>query len=292
MIILREDVSQPPSDKATPPNVHDIIIFDVLFGAGVVFLLPILSVALYSRHIKRASTWYMVIGSWVITSLSNLILLGQQTGRPPNAGICLMQAMLIYATPVLCSFTAVAFMLQVYLSIILSLRWNSKISRVQMRFLHLVPVVSFFCVLIEVMIIGLLNPAQVQRTSSGVYCNLSGSLASMITAGLTILAMLMIIIVEILTAITLRRLWKSSGRTNAVANNEFLSIDVIARVAVFSFCPMIALAISLLQYLPSHNIDIAKLEIAVAILPCCAILIFGSQKDLLRAFMFWKGQKI
>jgi len=280
--------SRSPTENVAPPNVHFIIIFDVLYGVGLVFLLPILYTALRSPGIKRASTWFMVIGSWVVTSLSNLILLGQQTGPPPRISVCLMQAMLVYASPILCSFSALAFMLQVYLSVPLALKSNSKISRTQTRLLHLVPCTSFLCVLIEVLIIGLLNPEKIQRAQEGMYCNLSGSTSYIITAGLTISATVIMIIIEVLTAMTLRRIWKSSARLNDVQNNEFLSMDVIARVAAFSFCPMIALAVSLLQYLPKHDNTKEKLQLVIATLPCCAILIFGSQRDILRAWMFWR----
>lgn len=275
-----------PDGATAPPNVHDIVIFDVLNGVGLAFLLPILYTALRSTNIKRASTWFMVTGSWVVTSLSSLILVGQQTGPPPRTSICLMQAMLVYASPVLCSFSAVAFMLQVYLSIVLAVKSNSKISRTQTRLLHLVPCISFFCVLIEVLIVGLLNPQKIRRDPSGMYCNLSGPISYTISAGVTVLAMIMVIVIEFLTAIALRRIWKSSTK-GEVQNNEFLSMDVIARVAAFSFCPMVALAVSLFQYVPNHDNAKAKFELVVAALPCCAVLIFGSQRDILRAWMFW-----
>jgi hypothetical protein len=82
-------------------NIQFIIAFDVLYFIGLFSLLFIIATALLSPSIQRSSTWYMFIWSWIITCISSLILVGQQTGPAPSTAVCLFQAMLIYTTPVL-----------------------------------------------------------------------------------------------------------------------------------------------------------------------------------------------
>lgn len=92
-----EDTASPTSQ-----NIRDIIAFDVLYGVGLVLLILLLFTALFSpRHIKRGPTWFMMLVGWIITSMGNLIIVGQQTGSPPGQAVCLLQAMLVYASPVL-----------------------------------------------------------------------------------------------------------------------------------------------------------------------------------------------
>ncbi|KDR76147.1 hypothetical protein GALMADRAFT_225829 [Galerina marginata CBS 339.88] len=108
----------------------------------------------------------------LIASITNVLLLGRQTGPQPNVGLCLFQAMLIYAFPVLCAFSAASFTLQVYLSIHLALKSDSKLSKASQTWLLVVPCAFFFAVLLEVFIVGLLDIAEVKRDPMGVNCKI------------------------------------------------------------------------------------------------------------------------
>ncbi|KDR76233.1 hypothetical protein GALMADRAFT_156339 [Galerina marginata CBS 339.88] len=285
---LREAGTPSVDNNVPPPNVPFIVAFDIIYAIGLVSLGAILLTAWRSSQIKRASTWIMVIVSWFITSLANLILVGQQTGRPPMTGVCLTQAMLIYALPIFCSFYATAFMWQVYLSISLALRSGSTVSRTQMALLHAVPCASFLGILIEVLVFGVLRPDTIQRHPLGMYCHLTISTPSKITAGLTILALIVFFSLEVSIAITLWRLWKSSGKLSPLRTQDHISIDVAARVVIFGFCPMVAIGVSALQYIPKFTINDTKTSLIQAALPVVASLIFGTQRDILRVWMFWR----
>ncbi|KAH9481984.1 hypothetical protein JR316_0006514 [Psilocybe cubensis] len=280
-------------DAAGPAsqNIRDIIVFDVLYGVGLVLLILLLFTALFSpRHIKRGPTWFLMLVGWIITSMGNLIIVGQQTGPPPSQAICLFQAMLVYASPVLTSSTAFVFVFQVYMSFRMAANSSNQpmLSRKQVAWMNFIPWIGFVAVLVEILIIGIKNPNEVRRNEPGTYCSLSGSIGYGVTAGLTVLAMLAVLVMEFLTGRILRRVWKNSETVQLIRNNELFSIETMARLGIFCFCPMIALAVSCLQYFPGHSNLGASLQLAIAILPCCAILIFGSQKDIVRA---WTCQK-
>lgn len=119
--------------EADTPDLQLIVAFNVLQIVGFLLLVPVILTAWLSPRVRRTSTWFSFVLSWVLSSVAYFILMGQQTGPPPNAGVCLFQAALIYATPALyvCvtvgywlmlmqrsrnAFTAVAYLLQVSLA--------------------------------------------------------------------------------------------------------------------------------------------------------------------------------
>uniref|UniRef100_A0A8H7XM96 Uncharacterized protein n=1 Tax=Psilocybe cubensis TaxID=181762 RepID=A0A8H7XM96_PSICU len=268
-------------DAAGPAsqNIRDIIVFDVLYGVGLVLLILLLFTALFSpRHIKRGPTWFLMLVGWIITSMGNLIIVGQQTGPPPSQAICLFQAMLVYASPVLTSSTAFVFVFQVkttdsfrYLRFTFPLPTGLYVLPNGSQLFQSTNAQSetssmgFVAVLVEILIIGIKNPNEVRRNEPGTYCSLSGSIGYGVTAGLTVLAMLAVLVMEFLTGRILRRVWKNSETVQLIRNNELFSIETMARLGIFCFCPMIALAVSCLQYFPGHSNLGASLQLAIAI---------------------------
>ena len=82
-------------------TIRLIALFDALYIVGLVSLIAIILTAWLSPTIRRSSTWFMFIWSWVFSSTANTLILGQQMGPEPMTGICLFQAMLVYGSPVL-----------------------------------------------------------------------------------------------------------------------------------------------------------------------------------------------
>lgn len=91
------------SDKLTDDTTHNRFIFAFISMQliGACLLAVILLTALISQHVKRHSTWYSFIASWIFSSLCCclLFLAGQQIGGPPNIILCTIQGALIYAAP-------------------------------------------------------------------------------------------------------------------------------------------------------------------------------------------------
>jgi len=159
-----------------------------------------------------------------------------------------------------------------------------------MILLHTVPCVSFLCVLVEVLIVGVLQPDSIQRHPLGMYCHLTVSTAPKITAGLSIIAMAAFLCLEGAIGLTLWRLWRSSGKLTPLRTQDHISIDVAARVVIFGFCPMIAIGVSAVS-IPKLSVDDNKTTLIQAALPVTASLIFGTQRDILLAWMFWRRRE-
>ncbi|KAF8968130.1 hypothetical protein BDZ97DRAFT_1916349 [Flammula alnicola] len=285
-------------DVATHPNVHFIIIFDILHIIGPVPLLAILLTAWRSSEVTRTSTQVMSLSSWIIFSVANLVILGQQTGPPPATSICLVQAMLIYSSPVLVlhltdvSIVVHFLRLDAYLSASLSIMPNSRISRTHMILFYVIPCGVPLAIIIEVLVLGLLNPSTIRRDPSGMYCDVAISIPSKITGGAVMCGLLILLVLEVLAYLRARRectaLLKSEYSTNTRQN---FPGDVIARMVVFTFCALIAFSLSFVQYLPQHiAIDNGKVTLVQATLPFCAGLIFGTQMDILRVWIPRKRQ--
>lgn len=86
----------------TASNTRLIIVFDTLYSVALFLLLATLFIAWRSSRIRRFSTWYMFLITWIVDALSKLLLVGQQASpRRPEFGLCIIQASLINATPVL-----------------------------------------------------------------------------------------------------------------------------------------------------------------------------------------------
>jgi len=292
----------PPSGSGTDPEsgqanpfLQAIIAFDVLSILAGVGLSIVLITALFSSRVRRLSTWYMVVGSMLIVSITNSLLLGQQTGPPPNEGVCLFQAMLSYAYPVLVACSGASFMLQVYLSLSSALNSSSTVfSKTTERLLHGIPCALFAGVLIEILIFGLFDRSLVQREFSGAYCHITPTTPALITAGLTVGGILVFFVFQVLTIAMLRRVWKASGKYAAFHPSEHVSINVVIRISVLFICAIAAVMTSLLNYVPGIAHRIPKLETISllwrALVPFCAIFIFGAQEDIVSVWMFWRPQ--
>lgn len=90
-----------PPSSAEPGFVRkDITIFNFFASLGVISIIAVLAPALFSPRIKRSATWYGELTSWLVYSVSYILLFGHQLGpKPPPHGLCMFQAVLVYAMP-------------------------------------------------------------------------------------------------------------------------------------------------------------------------------------------------
>ena len=73
-----------------------IILFNVIGIFGLVLLVVVFLTALGSSKVIRSPTWFSYIAAGIAISLTNLLIMGQQTGEDPARWACVMQAVLIY----------------------------------------------------------------------------------------------------------------------------------------------------------------------------------------------------
>ncbi|KAJ7773340.1 hypothetical protein B0H16DRAFT_146430 [Mycena metata] len=266
-----------------------LAIFNFLEIFGFLSLAIIVLTAWLSPMVRRTSAWYSFMLSWMFFCLSYFLIAGQQVGAEPSFEICVTQAALIYAAPVLTSCVSLAFLLQLHSTASSVLR-SGSVSRIRTTTIQIFPFTVHFIVFIETLTLGLSNRPEVARDISGMFCHLTNSLQAKLTATVVILAMLTMLVYEGLTVALLYRNWTAFKRLR-VRSNDAILLPLMIRVTVFSFLPMVAMMISSLAFLPSSPIAEGKLHIIVAFLPAAAAIIFGTQHDILNAWMFWNRKK-
>lgn len=87
--------------------VEAFMIMQISGGAG---LFIILATAVFSRNVHRYTTWYSFCASWAFSCISYSLLAfsGQQTRTMPDFNLCVVQAALIYAAPVLYGYLSLS----------------------------------------------------------------------------------------------------------------------------------------------------------------------------------------
>ncbi|KAF8150017.1 hypothetical protein B0H34DRAFT_802137 [Crassisporium funariophilum] len=270
-------------------NTRSTIMFDIFQLIGLMLLSGVLITAWVSSRISRVSTWFSLLFSWLVFSIGHLLIVGYQTGLgpEPSAILCLAQAMLIYASPALNSLTGLAFMLQIYLAMgfVPYVFKSGTLSPTLQKMLIIIPLLISFGIMIEVLMLGILSPEIVQPEPSGMYCHLTESTASKLSSIVSVSSLIMLIIVEVLLAVRLSRDWASCKQ---ILIRNGMSLNVLSRVSIFAICSIISLGIGASSFVSSNPAGVAGCNLALSLMPGAVGVIFGSQRDILIVWMFWR----
>ncbi|KAF9060334.1 hypothetical protein BDP27DRAFT_1339819 [Rhodocollybia butyracea] len=258
-------------------------IFGFLSVTGITLL------ATFSRRIQRSLTWYNFMLGWVVWCISFSLLIGQQTGGCPAFGLCLFQAALVYAGPPANAFATVAIILQLYFQTTARLN-NAKNPQWQTTLISVAPPSLYILIFALIIVFGFLNPSQIQRDTTGMFCGISSGVPTQIGAALVASLSIIMLFFEVKTFTLLYRNWAMFRHIRAETKNSVnsVSLTMIIRVSVFSFLPILALGISLVSA-TSTSSNLA--HISTASLPGAAALIFGTQRDVLSVLMFWRIER-
>lgn len=142
----------------------------------------------------------------------------------------------------------------------------------------LAPYILFLCIFIESLVVAVVQPKSVRRTGSGMYCNTGVPIPGRLSAALVSIVLLIALAIEVRIIVALRRNWKDLGNAQ--------TRSLLIRVFAFTLFGMIAIALGIYFTFTVHHG--AELNVLISTLPVVAILIFGTQKDLLQVWMFWK----
>ncbi|KAJ3912453.1 hypothetical protein F5877DRAFT_72388 [Lentinula edodes] len=240
-------------------NLSFIWIFNGLQIFGFFAVAGLTLTAFFSSRIKRGATWYNFMIGWILWCISYFALIGQQTGSCPAFGFCLFQAALVYAGPpafgnliLYCSWIQLSSFLKLHLSL------NSTLGRT----LVAAPPVTY---------------------------------VTRISAALVAIFCVTMLIYEVRTFNILYKNWFALRQLQTNMQNN-VPVTMIVRISIFSFMPILALGslrLSVLAVLPTKgNLKENVLaNLITASLSGAAALIFGTQRDLLRAMIFCRRCK-
>lgn len=76
-----------------------VVLYDVIVLVAIILSLCTFLPAIFSKSVQRSIGWYSLTTAWLVYSMSYGLLIGKQEGPKPPLGLCLLQALLVYAVP-------------------------------------------------------------------------------------------------------------------------------------------------------------------------------------------------
>lgn len=126
--------------------------------------------------------------------------------------------------------------------------------------------------------LGLSDPGTVGRNTANTYCNLKNRTPSKVSSIIVASLMVPTIIIEICVCVILRRDWQVQKYSPSSA----------LRVVGFSTFGALAIVIGIAFAANKHYDHSPGFNVILAMMPAVAVLIFGVQRDIFSAWMFWR----
>ncbi|KAJ6581574.1 hypothetical protein B0H19DRAFT_1115891 [Mycena capillaripes] len=226
------------------------------------------------------------MGSWMLYCFSFLLLVGRQIGPEPPFGLCIFQAALIHAVPSLATIAGVCFVIDLYCTLRLSLLRTDWIPTKRTPMLLTLPIVSFFALFFLSLVIGLQDHTTVNREPNNMFCHINTGLPTLVSAILSGWSSFIAIGVEIAAAIML---YRNSAQLSAHKSHSAPPIQrgMLIRISLFSLLTLLGLSLSAIMLFHVHESDV-KWNILLPILPPLAAILFGTQRDIILGWRFWK----
>ncbi|RDB27485.1 hypothetical protein Hypma_003846 [Hypsizygus marmoreus] len=271
-------------EQKSPVLIKVFIAFHLvgLFGT----LLMLLTLWLSRSTTPRHSTWFSFAFSWIISTVSYTLLFwgGRLSGPEPEYTLCLIQGILIYAASPLTAATTLALVIQIWFLVrsVVTATPSNKSGRTPplvTAVLLVVPYIFFISIVVGTLVIGWQDPRTVRRVGSGMYCSFRNKVPGRLSTILVASIMIPAVVLEVLICRSLRRQW-------TLFLHQKDSLPMILRVVLFTFFGIVAVALSLLFFVKVHHGS--ELNIVISTLPIAAVVIFGTQPDLIRTWIFWK----
>lgn len=250
--------------------------------------LPLLvATLLFSKRVHRPPAVINLLVTWIVFSVSYCLLLytGPLYSRHPSFALCLAQAAFIHATPPMSVLAVFAVVLQVWHLFQPPWHpWWSFVGRIppRLRFLLIIapPYVAFVAISLATIFIGLNNRPAV-TSSLGIYCTIDLEVFFAIPL---FCAVFMILILLFNVGTIVQHYWRRRQVSQLQITHHTPSINVWLRVLIFNLYSVATLGACLLFLISASDPLPYMIQ---AGLPLVAVLIFGSQKDIFRAWRFW-----
>ncbi|KAG9003221.1 hypothetical protein FRB90_011234 [Tulasnella sp. 427] len=271
----------------------------ILIVGGQILLPFLLITMLLSHNVRRDPTLVNMIITWILFTvvLSLLYYTGHQHGPEPPFGLCLTQASLLSGAPVMSCAAGLALVLQVFLrlrNLVQKVTTSGKMTnkddrryqvdtRWRARAFVIVPYILLFIFTLAALIISLRDRSIVTRKRAWLFCSVDGP----IVVAVSVVSATFSAITLILEAWIALIFYRHGTQVASTKTESAFTVRIILRVIAFS-------AFSGLCWL-SFAIMGSKWDVVpwmlLACVPLVAFFIFGSQKSVLRVWMFWVPRK-
>ncbi|KAJ7048827.1 hypothetical protein C8F01DRAFT_799809 [Mycena amicta] len=264
--------------RAGPTPEELIILFNILVAVALGILMLSVLVARFSG-LGRMKTWYYLQLSSAWYCLSFLLLVGRQTGPEPPLHFCALSAALIYAAPPMVAATAFFFAIELHLRLSSALSSRPVSDIFMYSVTRAIPVshgVPFWVSLIT----GLSDASKIKRDPSGVYCHIvDNKLPTLLTGTLVFVFVVSMLIMEAFTIVHLfqKRVLVQAKRVSLKASD--FPFRLFVRTVLYTIVAGFAVLVTILM----NTNGIAATVSLLAVVPLSVALVFGTQKELLRA---------
>ncbi|KAJ7654422.1 hypothetical protein DFH06DRAFT_1202375 [Mycena polygramma] len=278
------------------PTFQQLNAFNSLLVAGLILLVVVILPPIFARNVRRTPLWFAFIGSWLLYCVSCLLLVGRQLGPDPPFKLCLFQAALIHAVPALATVSGVCFIVDVYCAMRISLLQSYWIPVRRTVVLLTLPTLAFLSVFILSLAIGLQDHTTVSRELNRSFCHINTGLPTLVSSVLSGWAIFIAIGVEIAAGIMLYR----NGALNSLKQPQSeklhpekprseppIARGMMIRISLFSLLTVIELIVSAIMLSHFQNSYLTS-NFFLPFLPILVALMFGTQRDILMGWRFWK----
>ncbi|KAJ7773346.1 hypothetical protein B0H16DRAFT_1512058 [Mycena metata] len=269
------------AETGAPPYVA----FDILIMLALVLLIAMLLPALLSRSVHRMKTWFNLVVVCIVYCISFLLLLGHQSGPEPPLQLCIFQAGLIYAGPTAVAAAGFVFVVELYLRLSSTLS-ASQVNERHVTVLLCISPLAHSIVFWVAIFTGISEGgSRVQRGPGGLYCDIASSTPTLTNGISVIVFVLMMIVVEIYTVVYLFRKRSALKVVEPVEGSFPLSLFI--RTACYTLAGALSIILVVILNSPGSEKAIFESDF-MAIIPLFVALVFGSQRDIIGVYMFWK----
>ncbi|KAF7331774.1 hypothetical protein MKEN_00057300 [Mycena kentingensis (nom. inval.)] len=245
--------------------------------------LPVLlATILFNKRVNRHPTFISLCAGFILIGVASCLLLyaGATTGPEPTKELCLLQASILYVrlSALVASLLALMLVLQMFLVVRASSRKQEAQGPQTLRLWAMLgtPYVALLLTIVVSVVVGVNHPEKVSRSRRFFYCSIEENWLSGTIAAVGAAFLLATVVFEIWTLVIIYKNYKLKGA---------LDLNLPLRVMAFGLYVVIAISLSLLS-VSSPSSPIPDLVIASA--ATVIILIFGTQRDILRALCFWR----
>ncbi|KAK0478808.1 hypothetical protein IW261DRAFT_1480942 [Armillaria novae-zelandiae] len=199
------------------------------------------------------------------------MFIGGQHDSEPSAGVCPL--------PGLSIFCALSFAVEVVVHFFRTFRGKPP-SRITPIILLGSSSFLSLCVALEVLVVGLKNPSDVQRNESHLYCHVTSPIPNLVVCVLSIIFSLATMMTEVVIVVVMRKAMFQLGCEPSSLSKQFL-----VRLFAFSACICLVVCISIYSLIsPPVGGTLSAWYILLNAVPICGVVTFGTQKDILRFY--------
>jgi len=283
------------SVTSVPHNIvrgthEQLIAFLVLHVWTSHFGLPLLlAIIIFSKKIQRHPTFINLCVAFIVVGFSCSILLyaGKITGPEPPKLLCLFQASLLYGIPALTSLSAFMLVLQMFFVIRASYHGQEVLDRdhfIRSWMMLILPWFFFMASVLVTALVGSANPAKISRNRRFFYCSVESPRLSNTICAFAALCLLMTFVTEVWTVALLYKRWVAV-RVRGSTFRWNIELNLPLRILSFGLYVSVALSLSLLAIQQPES---PAPDLVIASAASFVMVIFGTQRDILRALCFWR----